>query len=255
MKYLIVLLCFFGSEALSSETKSGYISSPNGAIKVEYQLENNIPIMEGDIEIDPAENKQDLAIKGAGKWLWFRKWPKKTIPYVIDPTIPHKQRIEWAINHISQKTGFKLIPRVKQRDYVYFKYNGKDGGCSSFVGRKWGKQYIRIPEWCSAGSIVHEILHAIGMRHEQTRWDRNQYVKIHWDNIQKEQRHNFNRLFFYTRSYTDFDFDSIMLYGPFSFAKDPNKPTITKADGSLYQVNRKEMSSLDIKTIEKMYQD
>ena len=251
MLKILLSLLFISSSLLGVET--GFISTPTGPQKVQYNLIDGVPIIEGDIEIDPKETADEITTMGAGKWLWFRKWPNKVIPFVIDPEIPDPSRIHWAIEHIMQNTKFKLVPRGGQRDYVYFKYNGTDGGCSSFVGRKWGRQFIRVPDWCGGGSIVHEILHAIGLRHEQTRWDRNNYVKIHWDNIVDGQKHNFNRLFFYTRSYTQFDFNSIMLYGPFGFAKDRTKPTITKVDGSLYTVNRQGMSELDKLTVARMY--
>ena len=252
MKFLLILVSFT-QYSFANQIHTGFISSPEGALKVEYEIKDNVPIMEGDIEIDPKETENELTIQGAGKWLWFRKWPNRTIPYVIDPNMPNKWRIEWAVKHIMANTKIKMIPRDRHRDYVYFKYNGKDGGCNSSIGRRWGKQYIRVPDWCSKGSIVHEILHAIGLRHEQTRWDRNNYVKIHWNNIKKGQQHNFRRLFFYTRSYTEFDFDSIMLYGPYSFANDVSKPTITRRDGTLYPVNREGMSELDKITVAKMY--
>jgi len=41
--------------------------------------------------------------------------------------------------------------------------------------------------WCRTqremGSMVHEVLHALGMGHEQTRSDRGKYVQVHWENI------------------------------------------------------------------------
>ena len=251
MKKLFILSVFvFSKNIFALET--GYISVPDGAAKVHYELEDGVPIMEGDIEIDPKNDLSEVTIYGVGRWIWWKRWPNKTVYYSIDPNLPNQERVDWAINHIEANTEIKMVRRANERDFVHFKYNGPDGGCNSHIGRKFGKQYIRVPNWCSGPDIVHEILHALGMQHEQTRWDRNKFLKIHWNNIESSAKHNFYRIPFISWSYTEFDFDSIMLYPPYAFSKN-RKPTITKRDGSTYRTNRSGMSYLDRLTIAKMY--
>ena len=35
----------------------------------------------------------------------------------------------------------------------------------------------------STGTLAHELLHVLGMQHEQERPDRDQHIEIHWDKI------------------------------------------------------------------------
>ena len=49
-----------------------------------------------------------------------------------------------------------------------------------------GRQRISLVDSCITrhGTIMHEFLHAFGFYHEHMRGDRDDYVIIHWDNIQ-----------------------------------------------------------------------
>ena len=60
--------------------------------------------------------------------------------------------------------------------------------CSSLIGQveAGGAQPVSLDvAGCVRTDIVqHELMHAAGVHHEQSRYDRDDYVTIHWDNIE-----------------------------------------------------------------------
>lgn len=62
--------------------------------------------------------------------------------------------------------------------------------CWSYVGDDRKGQNVSIGARCDTKAIVeHELLHALGFYHEQSRSDRDDYVKIWWDQIEEGESH------------------------------------------------------------------
>jgi hypothetical protein len=228
--------------------KIGLIETSAGPKLAFYEQKGDYYLTEWDILVEPAKKRTSDKANSRR----FGKWKNKTVPYSIDPRIIRPERIHAAIDYFHANTSIRLIERTNERDYVFFKENG-DKDCSSFIGRKGGKQNINVPNWCDRGSIIHEILHALGFYHEQSRPDRSKYIKIHWSNIQWRSIHNFF-LSPFAKTYGTFDLDSIMLYPSYnSFAKDPNWPTMSLRSGGTFEAQRSAMSELDLKALEERY--
>ncbi len=113
-----------------------------------------------------------------------RRWPNNRVPYVIGAEFPPgsvgRVNIDAAIATWNATGAISLVPRVGgDADYLAFKSTGL--WCRSGVGRAGGEQTIdcalQNPGW-NAGSVMHEIGHAIGLFHEHQRPDRNQFVKV-----------------------------------------------------------------------------
>ena len=57
--------------------------------------------------------------------------------------------------------------------------------CNSYIGRVGNAQTVSLDAGCVYTDIVqHELMHAAGFYHEQSRYDRDDYVIINYTNIE-----------------------------------------------------------------------
>jgi astacin len=116
-----------------------------------------------------------------------------------------------------------------------------------------GQQFVWIADEGSSGQVIHEIGHTVGLWHEQSRSDRDNYIEIRMDNVLDDKRDQFSQHINDGSKRFDYDFGSIMHYPSDAFAKDPTKPTIiTKPPGKPIG-QRDGLSEEDKKTVKSMY--
>lgn len=88
--------------------------------------------------------------------------------------------IERALNEYHKNTCVKFIPRrTSDRDYISIE--SEITGCWSSVGRTGGKQVVNLQmQGCvrKIGTVIHELMHALGFLHEQNREERDKFVTI-----------------------------------------------------------------------------
>ncbi len=170
---------------------------------------------------------------------------------MIDSSLPGQYRVTDAMAHIEAHTGeVAFVSRTTQASYIRIV---PSSGCSSYVGRQGGQQYLYLGSGCSTGNTIHELLHALGMYHEQSRCDRDGYVTIHWGNIQSGYSGNFNKHCTGATDVLDYDEGSIMHYGPYAFSANGQR-TITSNRGLGHLMGQRSgMSSTDVGTVDWMY--
>ncbi|XP_064114840.1 zinc metalloproteinase nas-4-like isoform X2 [Macrobrachium nipponense] len=182
-------------------------------------------------------------------------WPKGIIPYVVSSSYNNFERatIAMALKEYQGQTCLKFVPRTVERDYIHIL---KGDGCSSSVGRQGGAQKVSLGPGCLyVGIVMHELMHAAGFWHEQSRGDRDNYITINRPNIQDGMWYNFEKSS-WDKIQTlgvEYDLGSIMHYGPYAFAKDRTRPTIIPRVTGAEIGQRRGFSKKDIQKLQLLY--
>jgi len=194
--------------------------------------DKSINIVEDDIATDLEENLFRISLR----WDLYptKRWINNTVYYRIR-TEDYGNReiliIKSALKTFQFLTCLRFEPwdGDENKDYIHILDSKERRGCWSYIGRRGGEQTVsmRPPDskschcLCNVGRILHEMMHALGFYHEHTRPDRDRYIKIKEENVKKGKLKNFSMKTYDTTT-VDFDYDyaSIMHYGPLFFSKD-----------------------------------
>lgn len=222
---------------------------------------------EGDIAIDDYD-RNGLINKTS-------RWPAGIVPYHIDVSgfsAAQIDTIETAINEYHQRTCLKFRKK-RPTDQHYIEIVASDSGCWSSVGMQHKehdntdgargaggqnkKQLLNLqtPNCVTFGVVLHELMHAIGFYHQQSASNRDEFVRINWDNIKPGREHNFNK--YADDVVSDFgieyDYASVMHYSALAFSKN-TKPTIEPLRDGVEIGLRRNFSDSDVEKINRMYQ-
>ncbi len=249
-----------GEAAVSTDVRRGYLSGPGFAdAPVNFSVIEGRAIYDGCIDMGSVEAVEAYAaeIDGGTRGIGLPTdsaflWPGGVVPFVIDGGLPDPARITNAISHFHQFTGIRFVARTNQANFVRFVSNGDLDFSSSPIGMRGGEQRVRISNGSSVGVVIHECCHSLGVLHEQSRCDRDNFVTINLANVRPDTEDNFDKLCTGFRDYFDYDFGSIMHYGPFSFSVN-NQPTITPKQPGVTFGQRNGLSYGDRLTLAEMY--
>ncbi|XP_069479386.1 embryonic protein UVS.2-like isoform X1 [Ambystoma mexicanum] len=186
-------------------------------------------------------------------------WPKSSggqvlVPYVLSPDFgDYNFLFSAAMEEFKTMTCVNFVPRTRETDYVNIALGS---GCYSTVGRGGGSQILSLSKngCLSIGVIEHELMHNLGLYHEHSRKDRDNYIDIRWRYINRGDQPNFNKEMNANTLDLAYDYGSVMHYGRNALTNTAGQDTIIpKPDPNVPIGQRFGMSNLDIAKINKLY--
>ncbi|XP_067249263.1 meprin A subunit beta-like [Chanodichthys erythropterus] len=164
----------------------------------------------------------------------------------------HEPRLDSVNSSLLSHTLLLLTPFYP----VSASITGMRNRCWSFIGRSSspGAQTLSIGEECGRKGIVeHQFLHALGFSHEHTRYDRDDYVTINYQNIIKGFEGYFSKSSEIV-SVTPYDYYSVMHFDKNAFSNGSGSTITTKSPEFQEVIGQlMEMSESDVTELNKLY--
>lgn len=250
-----------------------------GATWVPYSI-NGDDVMVGDdvvlgtvAEVLGASLDADAPVaRSLGESSLSQRWPNQIVYYELDVNVgpANTNIINQALNNLEAVLPLRFVQNSNAPDRVHFVLWGNSFGLSEGIGMSGGVQKIKLQQTTNAPTVVHEVLHALGLFHEQQRPDRDNFVDYHPECVNPGSEGNFTK-FVSELHLGPYDLASLMHYrGTSQCATDLNNacicPTLTYAGTDTPVVSPNNgcdqnadplcfLSDLDIAAIWTMYGD
>ncbi|XP_072155182.1 protein tolkin-like isoform X2 [Bemisia tabaci] len=191
-------------------------------------------------------------------------WPMAVIVFKIDEGVgcPSSSKCNMALKvmaYYEATTCIRFKEWTGETDYVTLIDWEDPLACLANVGRLGGEQWVLLPSSCwNEGILLHEFGHVLGFWDEHNRYDRDKYIRVLFDNIKPAAHPFFDKA---PKNLINIlgehmDFDSIMMYTMYAFAKDRKSPSFEPVETGKVIMDiwkKNKLSAGDIRRITKMY--
>lgn len=257
-----LLLMVSTSFAKSNIGHLSVVDPQQGLRDIVYTKEDGYAVAEGDILLAPLPKHVESSRPVPHAMILLKlggfRWAEAVVPFQFASTLPPKSQLAIldAMLTWEKVTKIRFVEisqnnADKYSDYLLFTPTDHLK-CSSYVGRQGGPQIILLGPNCATMNVAHELGHALGLWHEQSRNDRDQYINILWENIDEDYRYNFNQHINDGEDFGNYDYQSIMHYTAYAFSKN-GQPTIIPVQEGVMIGQRKQLSAKDIAAVNAMY--
>lgn len=233
--------------------QGGRAKPPKGSVP--FEVHDGLVVAFGDILLGKP-TREDFPEKGFIEAPPVYAWPKGEIAYSFEPNFPNPDRVTNVINYLNQNTPVKFVPfNGSQSDSIVFVRTNVQL-CLSYVGKISGHQPLYLDDRCGEKEVLHEIMHALGFIHEQSRPDRDAFVRVNWDKIQYDKQSQFEiapPVYGDIYKNRPFDYQSVMIYGPTDFAQRPGDTTLESLTGVTIQPSQTGLSPEDLQRLILLY--
>ncbi|XP_037071452.1 zinc metalloproteinase nas-4-like [Pollicipes pollicipes] len=152
------------------------------------------------------------------------KWASNTVTYTFGTPAPNKALITGAMKEWSSKTCIKFVEGSGNAIKIT-----KGKGCYASLGYQSSGMQMSVSDLCDKGTVVHLLGHVIGIVHQHSRPDRDQFLFIQFHNTALE-----DVLFLNYKDYDKcpYDYGSVMHYDMFGLSYNGESVFLGKAKGS-----------------------
>jgi hypothetical protein len=250
-----------GEPVASGRPDSVRYTLPDGSTQsLKFQWIDGQPVHQGDIILSRRPDGAGLGkVSGAGVLDRSDKWDGGVIRYVTS-----------GLSSASATNLYAAMQYWTANTRITFSFAGSNGWypwdpivvfegtsdnvCRSPIGYNTFGGTANIGPNCSLGNMIHELGHVVGLFHEQSRHDRDNFVNIYWANILSGNGSEFDKYSEGSLAGQDlgpYDYGSVMHYGAYAFSSNGKKTIEAKNGAAIGQ--RSGLSRGDLWAVRDLY--